>query len=209
MVKVLTRSGIYGIFRIGSAECYIGQTVDFSRRWKTHRQDFKNNRHASKFMQRVYNKHGLEAFEFKILQFVDDISKLNKAETKWIKLHNPCYNSAPVAGSCLGYKHSDITREKHRQLMLGNTINKGRPSHRRGVKMSEETKRKISIAKTGKPGPRLGIRHTPESIEKMSRNRRGISSKFKGISYGAGIPWSEARWEAQRKRKERLSCQIR
>ena len=198
--------GIYGIFRIGTpAQCYVGQSVNIRKRMGAHKADLRNKRHASRFMQSVYNKYGLEAFEFRILEIVHDVSLLNEAENRWMEILRPEFNSAEVAGSCVGVKHSDETKAKHRARMIGNSFNKGRASHRRGAVLSEETRMKISLSKRGLPNlKRRGVRHTAESIAKMSRNRSGIPSEKKGVPSGKkGVPWTPARWAAFRSQKMR------
>lgn len=178
---MLTSSGVYKITRVGTNDCYVGQAINISKRWVTHRQDFKNGRHASRFMQRVFDKHGLEAFRFEVLEEVN-ADKLDVTETKWIKRLKPVYNSAPVVGSCLGYKHSEETKDKHRRLMLGNKINKGRKSSFKGKHHTEESKLKISMAKKGVPNlARVGQKHSAATKLKISRSKKGVPNlKLKG-----------------------------
>jgi hypothetical protein len=49
------------------------------------------------------------------------------------------------------------------------------------VVLSEETKLKISLAKTGKPSNRMGYQHSPETIEKIRAKKiaRDLLSKVK------------------------------
>lgn len=49
--------------------------------------------------------------------------------------------------------------------------NLGNVPHNKGKKASEETRRKQSLAKLGKPSPRKGAKQTPEAIAKMKANR--------------------------------------
>ena len=172
--------GIYAIYRVGTDDCYVGQSVNIRMRWNTHRQDFKKHRHASKHMQRIFDKHGEGVFEFRVLEGCH-INDLVDREQFWVDQLKPKYNSCAVAGSCLGYKHSEETREKHRRHMIGNKNALGSPGSMKDKRHSHETIAKISASKTGKPSGRKGFRHTPETIEKISRNRRGIPSKYKGI----------------------------
>jgi group I intron endonuclease len=179
--KIGTNSipGIYAIYRVGTDDCYVGQSVNMRKRWNTHRQDFRKNRHASRFMQRIFNKYGEEVFEFRVLESCH-IEDLTAREQSWMARLRPKYNVCPAAGSCLGYKHSEKTREKHRVDMLGNKHAAGRTSPRPPHK--PESIAKMSAAKKGKPNyKRRGKRHSPESIALMSANRTGIPSQFKGI----------------------------
>lgn len=175
----LSVAGIYAIVRKGTTDCYVGQSINIRRRWVTHRQDFKKNKHASKFMQRIYNKHGEGVFEFKILQIgmdPDDQAALCAAEESWIRDLKPIYNTCPVVGSCYGLKQSPETREKrslalmgntnaadsgwkmsaeqrekHSLRMMGNTFAAGHPSSKKGIPRTDDVKRKVSLTKTGVP----------------------------------------------------------
>jgi group I intron endonuclease len=64
-------------------------------------------------------------------------STLIVREQYHINVLKPEYNIAPIAGSVLGLRHT------------------------------EETRRKISLANKGRPSPRLGIKTTVEAVEKM------------------------------------------
>lgn len=177
-LKSYSVPGIYGIFRVSTEDCYVGQSVNIRNRWHTHRQDFKANRHASKFMQRIFNKHGEQVFEFRVLE-VCAIRDLTAREEHWMKRLRPKYNACPAAGSCIGFKHSEETREKLRRKMIGN-------KHAAGKSRSDEAKerqRQMMLGNKFAAGKssRKGIRHTPESIALMSKNRSGIPSKFRGV----------------------------
>jgi len=80
---------------------------------------------------------------------------------------------------------------------LGKRYKTGKPAWNKGLKMSDETRAKVSKAakeqwtrlgmremlsnaKKGKPGPRKGTKNSPESIEKMRLAKLGKPSKKKG-----------------------------
>ena len=80
---------------------------------------------------------------------------------------------------------------------LGKRYKRKTPAWNKGMKMSDETRAKVSNAakeqwtrlgmrellsnaKKGKPGHRKGIKHTPETIEKMRLAHTGKVSKKKG-----------------------------
>jgi group I intron endonuclease len=82
-------------------------------------------------------------------------------------------------------------------LAVGNKFKLGIPAWNKGLKMSAETREKVSKAakeqwtrlgmrellsnaKKGKPSPRKGATHSPESIEKMRLSHTGKPSKKKG-----------------------------
>ncbi len=64
-------SGIYIInYDIGK-KIYIGSTVNFNNRWKSHQGSFKRKNHHSPYLQHIVNKHGIEVLEFHILEITD------------------------------------------------------------------------------------------------------------------------------------------
>jgi group I intron endonuclease len=74
------------------------------------------NKHDNSILQNAYNKYGKDSFEFEVIETIeidDDIKKrLLDREQFWIDALNPEYNILPVAGSSLGFKHSEETKQK-------------------------------------------------------------------------------------------------
>src|SRR5271165_6619044 len=94
--------GIYIIRRTGTDECYVGQSVDIQHRWVGHQKSLSRGTHRSKWLERAFAKHGPEPFEVDVLEVVErDKSALTTAEQVWMDRLNPCYNTAPAAGSVL------------------------------------------------------------------------------------------------------------
>lgn len=85
--------------------------------------------------------------------------RLIEREQFYIDLEQPVYNMSPTAGSSLGIKRSEETRRRLSEAK------KGKPSPRKGVKLSEETRAKISEAQ-------IGRKHTDETRAKMRASSR-------------------------------------
>jgi hypothetical protein len=74
------------------------------------------------------------------------------------------------------YKRTEETRKKLREINLGKH-NSPQTEFKKGRKISEETRKKMSIAKKG-----IVIRHTPETKIKISAIQQGIQvSEWKGF----------------------------
>ena len=54
---------------------------------------------------------------------------------------------------------------------------------KKGVKLSEETKKKMSESHKGKNNHFYGKKHSKESITKISNAKKGVPSKKKGVKY--------------------------
>ena len=87
-------AGIYSITCTKTKGLYIGQSTDIPTRWKYHMNSLLNKGHNFNF-QKDYDKHGLDSFDFKVLEVVKYPSKenLERLEQKWIKKLKPNYNA--------------------------------------------------------------------------------------------------------------------
>jgi group I intron endonuclease len=196
-------AGIYKIQRIGSPDCYIGQTLNTYRRWAVHRHNLKANRHHSRYLQNAFNKYGESSFSFEVIEIFEmpvDIVALTAAEQRWIDDLRPTYNMIPLARSRSGISPSPEARLKmsaakkgksltieHRQKM--SAAHKARCELRRMLglphlggrtgPLSEETKQKISEAQKGRPRPKA----SDETRAKMSASRMGKPGTMKGKTH--------------------------
>ena len=145
--KYKMKSGIYLIINLINGMLYVGSAVNLNRRWIEHKAALNNDRHCNIHLQRAWVKYGGDAFQFTIVEMVEDVSKLIEIEQLWINASNCCdreigYNLCSVAGSQLGFKwskgHTEELKIAASNRMKGNQINKGR-------KFTEEHKRNISL----------------------------------------------------------------
>lgn len=111
-------SGVYIMTNLINGHCYVGSTISFTQRWGDHKSELRHNRHHNPHIQRVWNKYGEQNCVFEILETINqnDLSLkewdkvLRGHEEWWKKAIDPEYNLAPVAGSMLGWKHSEKTK---------------------------------------------------------------------------------------------------
>ena len=135
---------------------YVGQVIE--KRFKKRQQSWNDLKHpyAGTLINRARAKYGLEAFGFEILKECSD-DELDYWEMYYIeKLNTKApngYNLTDGGGGMHGYVPSEETRRK---LSEANT----------GKQLTEETKRKLSEANTGKP-------LTEETKRKLSEANTG------------------------------------
>lgn len=107
------KSGIYKLSAGGHV--YIGSSKNLYARLAEHRSDLKENRHSNNFLQKVYNKYGIENMQIDIVEFCDPDNRINR-ESFWIKELNADMNlQDPVSR-----KLSEISKQK-----LSKSIKKG------------------------------------------------------------------------------------
>ena len=66
---MLNQSGIYEILNTVNGKRYIGSAVYIVGRFARHRMHLRRGTHHSVHLQRAWNKHGEEAFEFRPILF--------------------------------------------------------------------------------------------------------------------------------------------
>ena len=113
-------SGIYMIVNNTTKDYYIGSasTNRFYARFSNHLIYFR----GSKIVKLAVKKYNLKNFSFIILDLYPNIvtqennKELLDLEDKYLKLLVPNYNILTEAGSSFGYKHTEIDRQKMRDL---------------------------------------------------------------------------------------------
>lgn len=140
---------ITGIYKITSpsGKVYIGQSKDCKLR-----ERFYRTLQCNKQWKIHYSilKYGWEAHQFEVIHQCS-IEELNDLEVYYIELYQ-CFNTEHGLNLQSGGNrpfHGEETLNKMRLAQLGKY--KGRISNRKGVKLSDETKLKISNSKKGKP----------------------------------------------------------
>ncbi|RUS23416.1 hypothetical protein BC937DRAFT_88883 [Endogone sp. FLAS-F59071] len=138
------KAGVYAFVCTANNKVYIGSTKNLRKRFMAHLSGLRSNI----LLQRAILKYGLQSFSFVILEFCA-IDQLLEREQFYITSLNPEFNVLKVAGSPLGYKHTEETKAK----MSGeNHPNYGKPRSdedrakkgKKGFIVPEEVKNQIS-----------------------------------------------------------------
>ena len=126
-----------------------------------HKNEANSSRGKSRFYKAI-RKYGFDAFEWRILEQCDTLDELNNAEIRWIKLVRECghklYN---ITDGGTGGGKSDYWKGKNLTPQIKSKISNSLKQYfkenehpmkgktREGRPHSDETKRKISLSKTG------------------------------------------------------------
>jgi group I intron endonuclease len=133
--EISGKSGIYIIKNNLNDMIYVGSAVYLQGRYNHHVRRLSVNKHKNIHLQNAWNKYGSEVFSFIVLLYCDK-ENLLFFEQIIIDFYlntygrDKLYNLDLIAGSALGRKHSQETKDK-----IGNG--------RRGKFHSEETKKII------------------------------------------------------------------
>lgn len=195
-------SGIYSIINKTNGKKYIGSSMDVNRRVKRHLYDLKRGKHHNAYLQRSYDKHGKESFEFIILE---ETENLFERELFWIEnIGGILYNIGGIGGGdnltnhpereniilriseTLTTKASSMT-DKERKEKYGNQEDKngmyGRcHTSQSKQKMSNSLKEYYKINKSKS----IGRKHSEETkslLSKKASERTGDKNPFYGKTH--------------------------
>ena len=158
------KSGIYLIKNIINKKVYIGSAVNIDKRWKEHKKLLKQGKHHSIHLQQAWDKYGEQSFKFEVLEEVQKQEHLLSYEQVYLDYYKSYegdkgYNICKVAGSPLGLRRSEETKKKLSEAKTG-------------IKFSEEHKQKLREAKTG-------IKFSEEHKQKLREALRNMSEEHK------------------------------
>lgn len=195
-----------GVYQIEiNGKKYIGSAArSISRRWSNHLSELRRGIHGNTYLQRTFNKYGEDNLCFSIIEVVENPEDCVVIEQKYIDTLHPELNLCLIAGSPLGRKHSEETRQRIGIASRGrkhsaetkakmSAATSARPLSKdsrakqaasiMGHPVSAEARAKISAARTGMPSSMKGKKHTEEAKAKMSAAKKGITTWNKGIPH--------------------------
>ena len=169
---------------------YIGQTCDFRLRWNNHKSLAQRGSNKSPHLYNALRKHGIDAFEFIILDAsAKNQQELNNLEILYKNIRGDHYGIKNGGGNG---RHSPETKRKiseagkDRKVSV-ETRRKMSEAHK-GKKFSVEHKRKLSEAHKGKKKSPLSEEHKRKISEAMkgrklapftAKHRRNMSEAGK------------------------------
>lgn len=126
--------GVYSITNTVNSKVYIGSSVNIKQRFRRHKHDLLHNKHGNKHLQSSFNKHGLENFEFKIIECCEDCN-LQDLENFYISDLSPEYNQKQFSEHRAGYIQSQLAIENKSKAMkkMSRNIDGNKNTHRRGL----------------------------------------------------------------------------
>ena len=204
--------GIYVWVCAVNGKVYVGSAKNIAVRRTAHLRALKSGNHHSPHFQRAWNAYGPEAFEFVVLEEVEDEVWLRAKETVWLNRLQSFkggfgYNIARDGWSGAQFEPTE------RRLAAW----KANGNRRRGVKDSPEVRARKKMASQGRTPPsHLGHKHSAKTKLKMrmaslARKRRGDNYKFTPEDTLRGVMATglknKARWQNPQERKSLSAAQ--
>lgn len=191
--------GIYRIKNKTNGKCYYGSSKNIERRWKTHLNQLRNNKHINSFLQNAWNKYGEDNFIFEIVEeceleglfgieqkYIDDCGDYNIG-LKAIGGDNISKNPNRVLiveKIKKGYKlWLDSLSDEERKEKLSKPLDKN-PNWRGGSSFVYcgcgkrvgygHTYCQMCVSRDGENNPFFGKKHTDEYKKKSSLRMHGV-----------------------------------
>lgn len=192
--------GIYVIKNTTNGKCYVGSAISLRRRKFDHFTALQKGYHKNPRLQNAFNKYGVDAFEFSIIELVSDKTLLIEREQHYIDTLHPEYNISPTAGNTLGMIATEEARQKMslaHKLRWEGMDPETRQGYReraqarnilgRGKKLSPEHRAKVGEAGKGRiqtPEKRAKLSALQKGRIKSPQERANLSAGHKGLPSG-------------------------
>lgn len=151
---------IYCIFNKTNSKRYIGSASRDKERWRSHRQLLRNKIHFSQHLQSAWNKYGEESFEFQIVEKIPFENLTNEEITKLLKEREEFWIQE--------YQSNDKAYGYNTRTECDTNL---------GLKWPEESRKRFSEKKKGKPIPHL--KGVAERLWKDPNFRENRNKKMK------------------------------
>src|SRR6476660_1471993 len=94
----MPQMGVYAVTCTPTSEQYVGQSVDITTRWETHRTRLTQGTHA-RLVQEAWNLYGADGFTWEVLENVADRRLLSARNAHYISSLRPALNRQPPNAS--------------------------------------------------------------------------------------------------------------
>lgn len=173
--------GIYKIENVINGKKYIGSAINIDIRLKRHINDLKNKKHVNIHLQREYNKYGIENFIFECVEecekdILKDIEQQYLNNIFLIKNNNLFYYNIGKDAS----GGDNLTYNPNKNIII-DKIKVGLIKRYENESDEDKVKRRNNLI--GDKNPNYGKKWNDEQREKMSKQRKGLSSKIKGKTF--------------------------
>lgn len=175
----MSKSGIYRLYWDNNDYYYYGQSVNLKRRMATHKESAKKNKHRNPKIQSLVNKYGM--FNFEIVQYctIEELNSTEQTYLDKHFGDKTCCNMCPIAASSKGRKYEGDVLERIRNSRIkGRMKGEGNPFY--GKKHTQETKDLMSKLRTGKKYPALSLAKKGCKASEETKKKLSIARSYGG-----------------------------
>ena len=168
------KCGIYKIVNRVNGKYYVGSSNKIPIRWTNHKIDLRKNTHKNEHLQHAWNKYGESNFDFVTIKiFHEDIDRdyLLEKEQKYLNLAKS--EKHKCYNLCFDASGGKLTELSRRKISIKNKgINNGfyGKQHSDISRIKMRQFRKLRI---GNLAPCYGKKHSPKTIELFKKMRAG------------------------------------
>lgn len=191
------KGGIYCWINNINDKIYVGSSVNLTERF----YKYYSVKHLTMRKTPIHNailKYGFSNFSLAILEYIVDKEEVVNKEQYYLDLLDPNYNILEIAGSSLGYKHTEETLNSFKERVLSEQarnnlsiaatgrilseeVRKKISDKRKGIKLTEEIRAKISKSTSDLIGVKIDVINT-ETNEKLSFDNLTSAAKYIDVS---------------------------
>ena len=163
--NVWKNCGIYCIKNNINGKVYVGSSINIYKRLLRHLNDLRHNIHINGHLQKSFLNYGEHSFYICILDYCTEEDIIFKEQFYMDLLNSTDINFG--YNIVLRADHTLKSEETKRKISIA----------RIGIKLSEETKKKLSLARKGKPSSLKG-RKLSESHKQKIRDNAKINPNY-------------------------------
>jgi group I intron endonuclease len=169
------KAGIYFWINKKNGKTYIGSAINLANRFYAY-YNLKYILKSNMTIGRALLKYGHSNFSLHILEYCE-VHNVLEREQYYLDLLKPKYNILRLAGSSLGYRHTEETLAKFKERKHSEEARFKIGNSRIGMTLSEETRTKISTILKGVGGIKVWVTNieTKEIIEYKSLTEAALA----------------------------------
>jgi len=182
------KSGVYCAIHRDSLACYIGSSVNLSRRRHNHLNEARKGRDVK--FHKALAEFGAHSFNFEVIELCPR-EQLAEREDFWIKFyrsaHGNNFNTLKTAQWPVFEKPTDEIRQKLRKAALGRKFS---DAHRKALSDSHTGIKHTAQSRSNMAASHIGVKRSDEARARMSLAQKGrivsdeCRAKLRAINLG-------------------------
>ena len=176
--------GIYALRNTINNKRIVGSSVNIEARWSHYKCELRQGKYENDYLQKSWNKYGEDSFIFEIINLCDK-DNLKEFEDYYIIAFDTMnrdrgYNLQPADRRKGSFRHSEETKKKMSESKKGKPGHKHTEVHKAYMRMVSTGKRLSVEARQKISNARLGKRNIPIGFRRSEESNRKQSLSMMG-----------------------------